>query len=47
MKHYFKYIRAHWYFFVLGPVCMVLEACGEFILPYISANIINVGAASW
>lgn len=46
MKRYFKYIKKYWYCFVLGPLCMVLEACGEFILPYISANIINIGAAN-
>lgn len=45
MKRYLKYIKNYWYYFVFGPICMVLEACGEFILPYISANIINVGAA--
>lgn len=46
MKRYFKYIKQYWYCFVLGPICMVLESCGEFILPYISANIINIGAAN-
>lgn len=46
MKRYFKYIKQYWYYFVFGPLCMVLEACGEFILPYISANIINIGAAN-
>lgn len=45
MKRYFKYIARVWYYFVFGPMLMILEACGEFILPYISANIINVGAA--
>ena len=46
MKRYFKYIKQYWYCFALGPICMVLESCGEFILPYISANIINIGAAN-
>lgn len=46
MKKYIKYIRQYWYHFFLGPICMVLEACGEFILPYISANIINTGAVN-
>lgn len=46
MTRYFKFIKKYWYYFVFGPICMVLEACGEFILPYISANIINVGAAN-
>lgn len=40
-----KYARKYWYSFLLGPFFMVLEASGEFILPYINANIINIGAA--
>lgn len=45
MKRYISCIKKYWYHFVFGPVFMVFEACGEFILPYISANMINVGAA--
>lgn len=33
------------YCFILGPLFMILEACGEFILPFLNANIINEGAA--
>lgn len=46
MKKYKLHIKKHWYCFVLGPLFMVMEASGEFILPYINANIINVGAVS-
>ena len=46
MKKYIPYIKKYWYNFVLGPVFMILEACGEFILPYINANIINKGAST-
>lgn len=46
MKIYLKYVKKYWYSFLLGPLFMVLEACGEFILPYINANIINKGAAT-
>ena len=45
MKRYLTYIKGVWYYFIFGPFFMILEACGEFILPYLSANIINVGAA--
>lgn len=45
MKNYTKYIKQYWYSFLLGPLFMIMEACGEFILPYISANIINEGVA--
>lgn len=43
MRLYIKYAKKYWYSFLLGPLFMVLEACGEFILPYINANIINKG----
>ena len=45
MKKYIGYVKKYWYSFLLGPFFMVLEACGEFILPYINANIIDKGAA--
>ena len=45
MKKYVGYVKKYWYSFLLGPFFMVLEACGEFILPYINANIIDKGAA--
>ena len=45
MKRYLPYVKKYWYSFLLGPFFMVLEACGEFVLPYINANIINIGAA--
>lgn len=45
MKQYLTYIKKVWYYFIFGPLFMILEACGEFILPYLSANIIIIGAA--
>ena len=45
MKKYQRSIREYFYCFILGPLFMMLEASGEFILPYVSANIINEGAA--
>ena len=46
MKKYRPYIRKNWYCFLLAPIFMTLEACGEFILPFINANIIDRGAAN-
>ena len=43
MKLYSKYVKKYWYSFILGPLFMMLEACGEFILPFINARIINEG----
>lgn len=42
---YKESIKKYWYCFVLGPLFMMLEAAGEFILPYISADMIDHGAA--
>lgn len=44
MKSYLPYIKKNWYCFVLAPFFMILEATGEFLLPYLNANIINNGA---
>ena len=46
MNKYKKYVKKYWYCFLFGPLFMVLEASGEFILPFLNANIINVGAAN-
>lgn len=46
MKKYKVYAKRYLVCFILGPLFMILESCGEFILPYINANIINVGAAT-
>ncbi len=46
MNKYKPYVKKYWYSFLLGPFFMVLEACGEFILPFVNANIIDKGAAT-
>lgn len=46
MNKYKQHAKKHWYCFLLGPFFMTLEAAGEFILPFINANIINKGAAN-
>lgn len=46
MNRYTKHMKPHWYCYILGPLFMTLEACGEFIIPFINANIINKGAAT-
>lgn len=46
MNKYRKHIKRNWYCFLLGPFFMTLEAAGEFLLPFINANIINYGAAN-
>lgn len=46
MGKYKEHVKKNLACFILGPLFMVLEASGEFILPFINANIINVGAAN-
>ena len=41
MKKYLPYVKKYWYSFLLGPIFMVLEACGEFVLPFVNGNLIN------
>ena len=46
MDKYLPTIKKNLYCFILAPVFMILEAAGEFILPYLNANIIDKGAAN-
>ena len=46
MRKYGKIVKKYWWCFILAPFFMILEACGEFILPYINANVIDIGAAN-
>ena len=38
-----KYISPYWRYFVLAPVCMIIEVLGEVVLPKLYANIVNNG----
>ncbi|MDO5539563.1 MAG: ABC transporter ATP-binding protein [Eubacteriales bacterium] len=46
MSKYRDSIGKYLYCFILAPVFMILEACGEFILPYLNANVVDRGAAN-
>ncbi len=41
-----KYVKPYRRFFVLAPVCMIVEVLGEVILPKLYANIINNGVGT-
>lgn len=45
MKKWFKYIRPYLLYFILGPICMIIEVIGEVLMPKFLANIINLGTA--
>ncbi len=51
MKHnWFKYIRPYLIFFIVGPLCMIVEVVGEVVMPKILAFIIdgaNNGTLTW
>ena len=36
-----KYIKPYWLYFVLGPLCMIVEVIGEVLMPLYLAEIIN------
>ncbi|MDY3919659.1 MAG: ABC transporter ATP-binding protein [Candidatus Limivivens sp.] len=46
MNKYRDSVKKYLYCFILGPFFMIIEASGEFILPYLNANIIDKGAAA-
>lgn len=33
MKSWFKYIKPHLHYFILGPACMIIEVIGEVLMP--------------
>ncbi len=45
MKRWMKYIKPYKWYFILGPLCMIVEVVGEVNMPAFLANIINVGIA--
>ena len=45
MKRWFKYVKPYLPYFILGPLCMVIEVIGEVLMPKYLAMIINFGAA--
>lgn len=46
MSKYLDSIKKYRHCFILAPFFMILESCGEFILPYLNANVIDRGAAN-
>ena len=41
--NWWKYIKPYLPFFILGPVCMIIEVLGEILMPRLLAYIINLG----
>lgn len=41
MKRWFKYVKPYLHFFILGPLCMMIEVVGEVFMPLYLADVIN------
>ena len=38
-----KYVKPYWKYFVLGPLCMIVEVLGEVLMPLWYSRILNIG----
>ena len=45
MKRWFKYVKPYWPWFVLGPLCMIIEVIGEVRMPTFLQRVINAAEA--
>ncbi len=41
MKRWYKYIKPYLPFFIIGPLCMIIEVIGEVVMPKLLAVVIN------
>lgn len=41
MKRWFKYVKPHMLYFILGPLCMIVEVIGEVLMPKFFGSVIN------
>ena len=45
LKRWLHYARPYARYFVIGPLCMIVEVLGEILLPSLYGSIVNVGIA--
>ena len=43
MKYWWKYIKPYLPYFIIGPICMIIEVIGEVVLPKLLSTVINRG----
>ena len=43
MKHWWRYIKPYKAWFILGPLCMIVEVVGEVLMPMLLARVFNAG----
>lgn len=41
MKRWWKYIKPYWFYFVAGPLCMIVEVVGEVLMPKFLSKIVD------
>lgn len=41
MKRWLKYVKPYLHYFILGPLCMIIEVIGEVLMPLYLAEVIN------
>lgn len=46
MRRWLNYAKPYWVYFVVGPLCMIVEVLGEILLPKLYANIVDTGIAT-
>ena len=45
MKQWFKYVKPYLPYFIIGPLCMIIEVIGEVLMPKLLSMVINAGTA--
>ncbi|MBQ7846707.1 MAG: ABC transporter ATP-binding protein [Clostridia bacterium] len=45
MKKWLKYVKPYLKYFILGPLCMIVEVIGEVLMPLFFARVMNLGSA--
>ncbi len=43
MKQWFKYVKPYLPYFIIGPICMIVEVVGEVLMPFLLSTVINAG----
>ena len=43
MKYWWKYTKPYLPYFIIGPICMIVEVIGEVVLPKLLSTVINRG----
>lgn len=43
LKKYFKYVKPHLFYFIIGPIMMLTEVAGDILMPKLMSLIVNEG----